>query len=113
MRAFVRLLPVIVAAAVAASCGSDTPTSPDLKQSAVSTKTKRDSITGDSIRLAANAAAPLSARAAKRAAAVSTVCARQRRMLVKAQAQLARNPSSQLLKSKARSVTAAVGDACS
>ena len=67
MRLVMRLLPVFAAVLVTASCGSDTPTSPSLKQgSAASAKAARDSVTGDSIRLAASKSAPLSARAAKR-----------------------------------------------
>lgn len=114
MRLVMRLLPVFAAVLVTASCGSDTPTSPSLKQgSAASAKAARDSVAADSVRLAASKAAPLSARAAKRAAAVSTVCARQRRSLAALRAELSRNPGSRPLKTKERSVSAAVGDACS
>ena len=109
MRLLLRFLPVFAAVAVTASCGSDTPTSPDLKQSS----TASSKAAADSVRLAASVAVPLSARAAKRATAVSTVCARQRRSLLKARAQLTRNPSSPLLKSRERKVSASVADVCS
>ena len=114
MRLVMRFLPALAVAVVAAGCGSDTPTSPSLKQgSAVSAKATRDSLAADSVRLAASKAAPLTGRAAKRAAAVSTVCARQRRSLAALRAELARTPGSRPLKTKERSVSAAVGDACS
>jgi hypothetical protein len=116
VRTLLRFLPVFAAVLVAASCGSDTPTSPNLKQgAAVSAKSKaaKDSTAADSAGLTASVAAPMSARAAKRAAAVSTVCARQRRNLLALRMQLSRTPGSRPLKSKERSVSAAVGDACS
>lgn len=114
MRSFLRFLPVLAAVLLTASCGSDAPTSPSLKQgTAVSAKSARDSAAADSAAMTMNVAAHLSARAAKRAAAVSTVCARQRRSLAALRAQLARTPDSRPLKSKEHSVSAAVGDACS
>jgi hypothetical protein len=114
VRLILRWLPVCAAVLVTAGCGSDSPTSPNLKQaSTTSAKAARDSVRADSVRLAASAAAPLSARAAKRAAAVSTVCARQRRKLAALRAQLAQTPGSRPIKSRESSVSAAVGDACS